>query len=153
MKITNSQEIERLIRLAHRTPHNYRRLLLCAPFISEDVLRRKIAPSGVVRLPTTIITRPDTARQLLPFCSSWKGPLTIASLHNLHAKVYLVCGKDERDSVVLIGSFNFTGAALDENFELGVCFTGSDSERRRQISEVERVLLRMARVEPGGVNL
>jgi hypothetical protein len=152
MRLTNSRDIEKLIRLALRAPQSYRRLLLCAPFITGDVLRRNVAPGGIVRLPTVVVTRPETAGQLIPACRALKGPLSFATLPNLHAKIYIACGKDERDSVALVGSFNLTAAALGENYELGVRFSGGATEQRRQIIELERNLMRMARIESGGVN-
>lgn len=153
MRLINSQDVERLIHLALRSPHSYRKLLLCAPFISEDVLRRNVAPGGKVGLPTVVVTHPETAGQLIPSCRAVKGPLSFATIPNLHAKVYIACGRDERDSVALVGSFNLTAAALGENYELGVRFSGGPAAQRRQIIELERKILRMARVESGGVNL
>jgi hypothetical protein len=153
MKLTNSQGIDRLIRLAQYTPGGYRRLVICAPFISEELLRKKAAPTGVVKLPTIVITRPETASRLIPICRSWRGPISIASLPNLHANVYLACGKDERDTVAMLGSFNLTVAAMDVNFELGARLTGRSPEYRHQLLELERTLLRLSRVEMVGVNL
>ena len=153
MKITDSDGLNNLLRHVGRTPQSYRRLLLCAPFISEGVLCRGIAPNSTVRVPTLVITRPGTARRLLSACRKLKGAVAVASLPNLHAKVYLACGTDERDSVALIGSFNLTAAALGLNYELGVCIRGSSPELRRQIGELERRLLQQAVFESNGVNL
>jgi hypothetical protein len=153
MKITNSDGLINLLRRVARMPQSYRRLVLCAPFISEEVLCRRIAPNGTVRVPTLIITRPETARQILVACRSLKGAVSIASIPNLHAKVYLACGMDGRDSIALIGSFNLTAAALRLNYEVGVCIQGSSPNLRRQIEELENRLLQQIGSESNGVNL
>ena len=143
MKLSNAQEILGLIHLASRTPQSYRRLIICAPFISEDLLCNKIAPNGIVRVPTLIITCPKTAQHLFLLYKEWRGSFTIASIPSLHAKVYLACGRDERDSVAILGSFNLTNAALNGNYELGLRFVGNSPEVRKLISKMESKLILM----------
>jgi len=126
---------------------------LCAPFISMDFLYEKLGRRSLAHVPTVIITRPDTVPVILKELNAWRGPLALGSVPNLHAKVYLACGRDERDSVAVIGSFNLTVAALDTNLELGVRFTGHTLEGRRAIRVLETRLMRMARFETLGVKL
>ncbi len=143
MKLSNTQEILGLIHLVSRTPQSYRRLIICTPFISEDLLCNKIAPNGIVRVSTLIITSPKVSQHLFPLCKEWKGSITIAPIPSLHAKVYLACGRDERDSVAILGSFNLTNAALTENYELGLRFAGNSPELRKLISKMENKLILM----------
>jgi HKD family nuclease len=143
MKLSNTQEILGLIHLVNRTPQSYRQLIICAPFISEDLLSNKVAPNGILRVPTMIITSPNTAQQLFSLCKEWKGHFMIVSVKSLHAKVYLACGRDERDSVAILGSFNLTNSALNGNYELGLRFVGNSHELRKLISKIENKLILM----------
>jgi|ETNmetMinimDraft_13_1059891.scaffolds.fasta_scaffold37523_2 HKD family nuclease len=143
MELSNAQGILGLIHLASRTPQSYRRIIICTPFISEDLLCNKIAPNGIVRVPTLIITCPKAAQNLFPLCKEWKGSFMITSIPSLHAKVYLACGRDERDSVAILGSFNLTNAALNGNYELGLRFVGNSPEVRKLISKMESKLILM----------
>lgn len=145
MQISSTKEILRVLYLVSRTPQSYRLLIICSPFITIDLLKNKVAPNGLVRVPTLIITRPDTYNLLLSVCKAWKGPISIMGVQNLHAKVYIACGKDERDSIAVLGSFNFTGAAFNENIEIGICTIGSTGEFRKVINDLERKLIQIAR--------
>jgi hypothetical protein len=150
MKLTNAQGVLDLIRLANRTPQSYRQLIICSPFVSESLLRTKVAPNRVIHVPTFIITRPETARQLALEWKKWNGTLIIIAIPNLHAKAYLACGRDDRDSVAILGSFNVTMAALDENVELGVQFVGNTPESRELITTLERKLMGVTLLKPNG---
>lgn len=150
MKLSDGQGIVSLIRLVSRTPQSYRRLILCAPFISEGLLKSKIAHDGILRIPTLVITRPETARSLVSLGKSWKGPIEIAFIRNLHAKVYIACGKQEDDSVAVIGSFNLTAAALESNFELGLRLVGNSPQFRQIIFALESQLIAMAELQHQG---
>lgn len=148
MRVVNAQDVLGLIRRACRTPQSYRRVILCAPFISANFLRTRLGRRSMARVPAVIITRPETVPLVLTELKSWRGCFAVASIPNLHAKVYLACGRDEFDSVALIGSFNLTVAALNTNMEVGVRFIGDTSERRRAIKELETRLMRMAKFVP-----
>ena len=130
MKVSNTQSILGLIRLAGRAPKNHRRLILSAAFISANFLCAKLGRS-VTQVPTVIITRPDTIPLILQELKTWRGLLALGSVANLHAKVYLACGRDERDSVALVGSFNLTAAALNTNVEIGIRFAATRMDARK----------------------
>jgi PLD-like domain len=153
MKLTDAKAVLGLTRLAGRTPQSYRRLLLCAPFISEKFFRTKVGPRSFAHVPTVIITHPDTIPLILRESRLWPGPLTVASIPNLHAKVYIACGKDERDSVAIVGSFNLTSAAFDTNLEVGIRLVGNTPEHRRLINSLEALLMRTALAEPSGAKI
>lgn len=150
MKLVSAHGILDLLRLANRTPQSYRQVIICSPFISESLLVSKIAPNRNVQIPTVIITRPSTAHQLALEPIKGHGQLIIVSIPNLHAKVYAACGRDDRDSVAILGSFNATTAALGENLELGVQFAGNSPESRRFLITLEDKLLGIARLKPNG---
>ena len=140
MKLTNTRMVFGLVHRALSTPQSYRRLLLCSPFISESLLLTKILSKGFPRLPILIITRLETARRIV----ANKENLFIVAVPNLHAKVYIACGKDERDSIAIIGSFNMTTAAIDENIEIGIKLVGSNQDNRNIITKLENKLLCIA---------
>lgn len=143
MKIGDAREIFSLIRLATFTPQSYRRLIICAPFVSNSVLLSNICRNGAALLPTIIITHPETAKHLVPICRKYKA-LSLGTIQRLHAKIYMACGKVDEDSVALIGSFNMTAAAFNHNFELGVRVTASSPQLRQLIRSMENRLLSMA---------
>lgn len=95
-------------------------------------------PGGKARTAIDIITNEVTAESLKVQLGPLDGKIRITACKDLHAKVYVACGVDERDSVALIGSFNLTNGALHKNVELGIKLTGSKEEERRLISELER---------------
>jgi hypothetical protein len=148
MRVGNAQEVLGVIRLACRTPQSYRRVILCAPFISANFLRTRLGRRSMACVPSVIITRSETVPLVLKELQSWRGHFAVGSIPNLHAKVYLACGRDEVDSVAVIGSFNLTVAALDTNVEFGVRFAGDTPERRRAIKVLETKLMRMAEFVP-----
>lgn len=149
MKIGDSREIFSLLRLATFTPQSYRRLIVCAPFISNSVLLSHIFRNGAALLPTVIITHPETAKHLAMTFQNYKD-LTLGAIPRLHAKIYIACGIVDEDSIALIGSFNMTMAALNGNFELGVRVTACSSQHRRLIRSIENRLLSMAQFICGG---
>lgn len=140
MTLINARMILSLIHLALCTPQSYRRLLLCSPFISETLVLTKIVSKGFARLPILIITRPETARRIEANIEN----LFVVTVPNLHAKVYIACGKDDRDSIAIIGSFNMTNAAIDENIEIGIKLVGSSQDDRNIITKLENKLLWIA---------
>jgi hypothetical protein len=144
MRIGDAREILSLFRLATFTTQSYRHLIVCAPFVSDRLLFSKVAPNGAALIPTIVITRPEMAR-LLSMQIGSRRALALGYIPNLHAKVYIACGKADEDSVALVGSFNMTVAAINENFELGIRLTANTPERSRLIRAIENRLLSMAK--------
>lgn len=138
MKISTAEDITRLACLVNKTPQCFRRFVVCAPFVSWEVLVGHIMPGGKARVSIDIITNEETAENLKEKLGHKAGKIRITARKDLHAKVYVACGVDARDSVALIGSFNLTHGALHKNLELGIKLTGNKEEERRLISELER---------------
>jgi phosphatidylserine/phosphatidylglycerophosphate/cardiolipin synthase-like enzyme len=141
MKIASNKDILGLFSMVNRTPHAYRRLIVCAPFISPDLLYNKIAINGDVRVPTIVITTPDTACKFSLLNQKISKRFTIRKVLNLHAKIYLACGISSSDSIAIIGSYNFTMSALYKNFELGIRLGATLPQTHRIILCLEKKLL------------
>ncbi len=140
MKLSDAREILGLIHMALCTPQSYRSLIVCAPFISSSVFNAKILNNRKLKVPVLVITAPATERQIDAAIGDKRKDVQIISIPNLHAKVYIACGKDERDSLAIVGSFNFTEAALEDNIELGIRLDGHDPESRSLITKLERTI-------------
>jgi hypothetical protein len=147
--LSNAKDIFSLIRLVARTPQSYRRLVICAPFMSE-ILIRSIICNITKKVPMLIITHPDTGHDLVSMVKKYQGNITIAYIPNLHAKAYLACGREDCDSIAIIGSFNLTMPAIDKNIEIGVRFSGKTMEFRRLIIALENKLLSIANLKHHG---
>ena len=150
MKLTNAQEILGLIHLVLGSPQSYRRLIICTPFISESLLTILIGRKWNVNVPLLILTHPNSVKKLPRRFQQRENPITIVAISNLHAKVYLGCGKEERDSVAVLGSFNFTKTALHSNFELGIRFSGKTPQLKHLIVTLERRLMTLANTKHNG---
>ena len=144
MKIANDRDILGLFSMVHRTPHAYRRLIVCAPFISPDLLYSKITINGKVRVPTIVITRPETACNFFLLNQHLVRQFTIKKVLNLHAKVYMACGISHSDTIAIVGSYNLTRSALYKNFELGIRLVGTLPQTHRIIISLEQKLLNMS---------
>lgn len=141
MNLVSGNEVLGLMEKVRSRPIAYRLLFLCAPFISHKLLLHIAGFGRRVPVSTTVITNPGTAQELSTV--SLSGPLRIASVPGFHAKVYIACGRDDHDSVAIIGSFNLTNFGLARNFELGVQITGVDCQERNIIKRVEQTLTRI----------
>ena len=141
MNLVSGNEVLGLMEKVRSEHGAYRLLLLCAPFISSKLLLHVAGFGRHVPVLTTVLTIPKTAQELLAVNLS--GPFRIASIPGFHAKVYIACGKDDRDSVAIIGSFNLTHFGLNRNYELGVQISGTDSNERSLIKGAEQTLKRI----------
>jgi hypothetical protein len=150
MTLSDGKEILRLIHLVTRTPQSYRLLIICTPFISGGLINSLWGHKNTINVPILIITHPDTSRNIVKGYQKCYEKITIASISNLHAKVYLACGNDDKDSIAILGSFNFTMHALDTNIELGVRFSGKNPEFRRLITALENKLMAIAKINNHG---
>jgi len=141
MNLVSGSEVLGLMEKVRANPIVYRKLLLCAPFISHSLLLHSAGFSQRVPVLTTVLTTPGTALELSTV--SLSGSLEIASVPGFHAKVYIACGKDDRDSAAIIGSFNLTNSGLNRNFEIGIQVTGADCRERDLIKRLEQRLTRI----------
>jgi len=144
MKITNNRDILGLFSMVNRTPHAYRRLVVCAPFISPELVYSKITVNGKVRVPTIVITRPETVCKFSLLNQDILEQLTLKKVSNLHAKIYMACGISSSDSIAIVGSYNLTMSALYVNFEIGIRLVATLPKERRIITSLEEKLLNIS---------
>ena len=140
MKISGPKDILCLLRMVNRTPDAYCSLIICSPYISKKIFINKVATGMRLRIPTTVITRPDTAITLSPIKEKLLGSLHIKPVPNLHAKIYLAVGKYLKDSIALFGSFNLTANSLYQNFEIGIRVVGITCKSQNLINNLEKKL-------------
>lgn len=141
MKLVSGNEVLGLMQRVRAEPRAYRQIFLCAPFISPNLLLHITGFGRRVPVSTTVLTNPGTAVELSAVRLA--GPFEVTPIPGFHAKIYIACGKEERDSVAIIGSFNFTDFGLNRNFEMGVQITGADCQERDLIKRVEQRLTRI----------
>ena len=146
MQLSKAHVILRLFNMATLTPYSFRKLVLCSPYISDELFLGIFPKYKTINIPLIIITRPDTAQVLLNKIKPINNLIEIISISNLHAKIYLACGNDERDSVAVIGSFNFTNSAMNKNVEFGIRINGNTPTFKQLISSIEKTLNQMARI-------
>jgi phosphatidylserine/phosphatidylglycerophosphate/cardiolipin synthase-like enzyme len=120
MKLINSHAVLEIINVVMRAPHNYQKLIVCSPFVKEELLSLLKGLQGKIPLSVQIYTLPETYKTLISNDKSNIKNLTIKAIPHLHAKAYIAYGKVDRDSIALVGSFNFTEAAIKRNFEVGI---------------------------------
>src|SRR5262249_54888157 len=104
--------------------NRFRSIIIAAPFIDEVgcvLLRDLDAAAAVHGVALRVVTTPTTAEHVRR--SLRQNRIFVCSL--LHAKVYAALGKDPADHEAIVSSANLTGAALDRNFELGICLKAS----------------------------
>ncbi len=126
MNLVSADEVLGLMKKVRSERGAYRLLLLCAPFISQKFLLHITGLARRVPVSTIVLTNPETAQELSAV--SLSGPLKVVSVPGIHAKVYIACGKDDRDSLAIIGSFNLTHFGLTRNFELGIIILGQSAK-------------------------
>ena len=119
---------------------------MCAPFISSVFIRNLLTRHGTLPVPTLIITHPKTAMSLGVPKNGLDVRIHLRSIPSLHAKVYMACGWDERDSVVVMGSHNMTTAAVNTNFEIGIRLVGTEPRAQRLILHLENRLVRISQL-------
>lgn len=141
MKLCDARETLKLLHLVNRTPQSYRQVVVCAPYIREDLFLSEVTPGRKAIVPTIILTIPDTASRLAIKSQLISGPLIIKSSADLHAKVYLLCGKDRKDSQAIIGSSNLTQKSISANLEISLRLSGRIRDEQAIIDALERKLL------------
>ena len=112
-----------------------KRMLVGSPYVNNAMVElTRLLPTGVSR---TLVTRTDVrdfavgSSNLDTLCALAKDGMTIRSLNNLHAKIYIF---DSR--VALVTSANATNAGMWRNLECGL-----STDDRRIVKQLSKSLL------------
>jgi hypothetical protein len=146
MKLATARDFLRLFHMVGRAPFNYRRLIICSPYVSPELLTLLLTPNLRVKVPALVITNTDTIGALPN--NAFSGCFALEVVKNLHAKAYVACGTDVRNSIAIIGSFKLTKAAIATNLEIGVWLQGRSQAERQLIELLENILTKMAHHGP-----
>lgn len=144
MRLVDAGGMAKFLNQVLSTPYNYKRIVICAPFISCDIVDTIAHSVKFTKLPVLILTLPETAIMLRSECDELPMPVSIIGHPLLHAKMYFASGEHNQNSLALIGSFNLTVSALHDNVEAGVLLAGTDDVGRKMIRDVETFLKRIA---------
>lgn len=132
-------------------PDQYAQVIVCSPFIDEEMQGVLVRLAQVTRRAgcgLRVITTPTTAVALLGrlpgHAATWHG--VVVARIGLHAKVYLVLARPRGSSEAIVTSANFTAAGVDENIELGVRASPSTDSGRQLMNEVRDFLQRVGNV-------
>ncbi len=148
IRTAKGTDVERLMNAVIGRPDRYAQVVICSPFIDEQmqgVLVRLAQVTRHVGCGLRVITTPTTAVALLGRLpghpATWHG--VIVARIGLHAKVYLVLARPRGCSEAIVTSANFTAAGVAENIELGVRASPSTDSGRQLINEVRHFLQRV----------
>lgn len=132
--LTNGSAIRHLLDQATATPEQYRRIVVCSPYLDENagsLLRELALRTSRVQCGLTLITTRlglNATGATKPFCRT-------VLVRNLHAKVYLAEGRKPGTTRFLLGSANLTCEGIAGNVEICVAATTTSSEGQRLVSE------------------
>lgn len=125
----------------------YSDLVLCSPFIGDDVLSTlrglaHCAPESGCGM--EIITAAHTFDRVMACAGSggWQRTRVIGRPH-LHAKFYLAVGRRDELTEAIVTSANLTTAGLSSNIELGVRITPTTSPGRTLLDQIDRFARRL----------
>ena len=128
-----------------RRPDMYQRVVICAPFIDDDLAHRVLGIREVTRRCAcgfTLITSPTTASRIVKVFSGHRAHSErgIRAVKHLHAKLFLADARRTRDSRVFITSANLTRAALRRNVEFGILASASTEGGRLVVNSARSFL-------------
>ena len=133
LEVVTTPTFERLAEYAQKCS---KRMLVGSPYVNNAMVDlTRLLPSGVSR---TLVTRTDIrdfavgSSNLDTLCALAKDGMTIRSLNNLHAKIYIF---DNR--IALVTSANATNAGMWRNLECGL-----STDDRQVVSQLSISLMR-----------
>jgi hypothetical protein len=132
-----------------RMPERYSDVLVCCPFISDELMRRVLS---LLEVSTSrgcnvrVITSHESACALIGQISrehfSYRRHVTGRS--RLHAKVYVAIARRRADSEAIVTSANLTRGGTVDNIELGVRVVPSSDAGNRLLNDIHHFVRRLA---------
>ena len=127
--LTNGTEVIRLVEKAIRSPDRYRRVIVSSPFLDDvgaGLLSRLFCATQNGPL-VTLLTRPEAVSRYASVMDRRRRNVELFVLPDLHAKCYVLVGRDASDSEAIVTSSNLTAAGTGRNWEVGIAL-GGDSQ-------------------------
>lgn len=127
--LTNGTEVIRLVEKAIRNPDRYRRVIVGSPFLDDvgaGLLSRLFSATQNGPL-VTLLTRPEAVSRYASVMDRRRRNVELFVLPDLHAKCYVLVGRDASDSEAIVTSSNLTAAGTARNWEVGIAL-GGDSQ-------------------------
>jgi hypothetical protein len=137
-----------VLRLLDRvTTHvgRYSDVVLCSPFIDDDVLRtlERLAHSvSEAGCGLGIITTPYTINRVAA-CLGASRQTRLVACPRLHAKFYLAVSRNDALTEAIVTSANLTAGGLMGNIELGVRIAPSSPYGRALLHQIDRFARRL----------
>ena len=139
----------RMLDRVARAPHRYSEVIVCCPFIGDDLLPRILAlfewaqrGSYTIRVITSSDAAYVLANRLLEHQALWRRSVVTRS--RLHAKVYVAIARRRTDSEAIVTSANLTRGGTVENIEFGIRAVPSSDAGRRLVDDIHHFVRRLA---------
>ncbi|MCK1580686.1 hypothetical protein IVB03_14110 [Bradyrhizobium sp. 168] len=149
IETSNGADIDRLLDRVIGHPDYFAKVVLCSPFIDNNILGRIVPFAKVahqskcdVRIITSLEAGERIRRALQTTLRHKRNLLTVSP--RLHAKVYLAVARRLNDTEVIVTSANLTCAGIQSNVELGVRAKSTSSSGRRFLNQVHRFISGLA---------
>jgi HKD family nuclease len=145
---TGNDVIRMLDRVA-RMPARYSAVVICCPFIGDDLLPRLLSlldRAGVTGCHFRVITSHESANALTSRLSSKQLVCRkyVTGHARLHAKIYIAIARRHADSEAIVTSANLTRAGTVDNIELGVRAVPSSDAGRRLLNDIQHFVRHLA---------
>jgi len=148
IEFSTAIDVANLLARVRTRVDQYSDLVLCSPFISDDVLSTLrglvlCAPENGCGM--QIITATHTFDRVMA-CVGPRGwqRTTVVGCPHLHAKFYLAIGRRDEVTEAIVTSANLTTAGLSSNIELGVRITPTTSPGRALLHQIDRFARRLS---------
>ncbi len=149
IEISKGVDVDRLLDRVVGRPDHFTKVVLCSPFIDDNMLNRVVPLAGIAhrsKCALRIITSVEAGervRKALHSTLRHQRELLIVS-PRLHAKVYLAVAKRLNDTEVIVTSANLTRAGTQSNVELGVRAKSTSIAGRRFLNQVHHFIGKLA---------
>ena len=142
--LTDGTEVVRLFEKAIRSPGRYRRVIVSSPFLDDvgaGLLSRLFRATENGPL-VTLLTRPEVVSRYASVMDQRCRNVELFMPPDLHAKCYVLVGRDASDSEAIVTSSNLTAAGTGRNWEVGIALKG---DSQPLIASLSALLIRSSR--------
>jgi hypothetical protein len=148
IELANGADVFRLLNQVCSHADHYADVVLCSPFIDDDVLpivrRLAIAASAGGCGLKIITTQPAFDRVVRCIGRRpWQRTMVVSCPH-LHAKFYLAVARKEAVTEAIVTSANLTAGGASSNIELGVRVAPTTVNGRALLRQIDRYARRLA---------
>jgi HKD family nuclease len=146
---STGHDVVRMLDRVARTPARYSDVVVCCPFIGDDLMPRLLSlleRANATRCTIRVVTSHESANALIGRLSTKHVMCRryVIGRTRLHAKVYLAIARRHVDSEAIVTSANLTRGGTVDNIELGVRAVPSCDAGRRLLDDIHHFVRRLA---------